>query len=416
MKNKYENNLRTHYAPLKRSKYYFSKNNNDCNNKSQNLVKKELKLSQSPSYNKTIQLRYKTPNNYAYKESRNKEFLNLDYKKNTDLNLLKKEKLNKSFNKIHPFYFQDKIQLMKKEKIDKKVNFRMHIQREALKQLTLYKIKNPSKKEVLQKINELSINPLLEHEPKPPLYLKTIENYYYNDDIIKKNDINMFNKPRKEIDEYYNKCQYQIPTTYDSDTIIHTKSKYIFPKLEKMKFENQIKEEIIRQRNKKYKTKERKYEDVKNGKLKNKIYNEFDTFLKNKEKYQKLSKEKEIILDNNLLTEYNEYVKNHINDGKKDAYNNIRIKMEKEDLQENLEKKQEKNRTKKILNDWDNIYKKVKDKRNSEKIKEKKMWRNYSETFEINYNPKTKLAKNYRCGKNYSKDNFNRINNFYYKY
>ena len=51
-----------------------------------------------------------------------------------------------------------------------------------------------------------------------------------------------------------------------------------------MKFENQIKEEIIRQRNKKYKTKERKYEDVKNGKLKNKIYNEFDTFLKNKEK------------------------------------------------------------------------------------------------------------------------------------
>jgi len=416
MKNKYENNLRTHYAPLKRSKYYFSKNNNDYNNKSQNLVKKELKLSQSPSYNKTIQLRYKTPNNYAYKESRNKEILNLDNKKNTDLNLLKKEKLNKSFNKIHPFYFQDKIQLMKKEKIDKKVKDRMHIQREALKQLTLYKIKNPSKKEVLQKINELSINPLLEHEPKPPLYLKTIENYYYNDDIIKKNDINMFNKPRKEIDEYYNKCQYQIPTTYDSDTIIHTKSKYIFPKLEKMKFENQIKEEIIRQRNKKYKTKERKYEDVKNGKLKNKIYNEFDTFLKNKEKYQKLSKEKEIILDNNLLTEYNQYIKNHINDGKKDAYNNIRIKMEKEDLQENLEKKQEKNRTKKILNDWDNIYKKVKDKRNNEKIKEKKMWRNYSETFEINYNPKTKLAKNYRCGKNYSKDNFNRINNFYYKY
>ena len=416
MKNKYENNLRTHYAPLKRSKYYFPKNNNDCNNKSQNLVKKELKLSQTPSYNKTIQLRYKTPNNYAYKESRNREFLNLDYKKNTDLNLLKKEKLNKSFNKIHPFYFQDKIQLMKKEKIDKKVKDRMHIQREALKQLTLYKIKNPSKKEVLQKINELSINPLLEHEPKPPLYLKTIENYYYNDDIIKKNDINIFNKPRKEIDEYYNKCQYQIPTTYDSGTIIHTKSKYIFPKLEKMKFENQIKEEIIRQRNKKYKTKERKYEDVKNGKLKNKIYNEFDTFLKNKEKYQKLSKEKEIILDNNLLTEYNQYVKNHINDGKKDAYNNIIIKMEKEDLQENLEKKQEKNRTKKILNDWDNIYIKVKDKRNNEKIKEKKMWRNYSETFEINYNPKTRLAKNYRCGKNYSKDNFNRINNFYYKY
>ena len=415
MKNKYENNLRTHYAPLKRSKHYFPKTNDDYNNKSQNFYKKELKLFQSPCYNKTIQLRYKTPNNYVYKESRNKEFMNLDYKKNTDLNLLKKEKLNKSFNTIHPFYFQDKIQLMKKEKIEKKVKDRMHIQREALKQLSLYKIKNPSKKEVLQKINELSINPLLAHEPKPPLYLKTIENYYYNDNIIKKNDINIFNRPRKEIDEYYNKCQYQIPTTYDSDTIIHTKSKYIFPRLEKIKFENQIKEEIMKQRNKKYKKEERKYEDVKNGKLKNKIYNEFDTFVKRKEKYQKLSKEKEIILDNNLLTEYNQYVKSHLNDGKKVAYNNIRMKMEKEDLQEDLKKEQEKNRTRKILNDWDNIYKKAKDKRNNEKIKEKKMWRNYSETFEINYNPKIKLSKKYRFNKNYSKGNFPRIIDDNYK-
>ena len=415
MKNKYENNLRTHYAPLKRSKHYFPKTNDDCNNKSQNFYKKELKLFQSPCYNKTIQLRYKTPNNYVYKESRNKEFMNLDYKKNTDLNLLKKEKLNKSFNTIHPFYFQDKIQLMKKEKIEKKVKDRMHIQREALKQLSLYKIKNPSKKEVLQKINELSINPLLAHEPKPPLYLKTIENYYYNDNIIKKNDINIFNRPRKEIDEYYNKCQYQIPTTYDSDTIIHTKSKYIFPRLEKIKFENQIKEEIMKQRNKKYKKEERKYEDVKNGKLKNKIYNEFDTFVKRKEKYQKLSKEKEIILDNNLLTEYNQYVKSHLNDGKKVAYNNIRMKMEKEDLQEDLKKEQEKNRARKILNDWDNIYKKAKDKRNNEKIKEKKMWRNYSETFEINYNPKIKLSKKYRFNKNYSKGNFQRIIDDNYK-
>ena len=414
MKNKYENNLRTHYAPLKRSKYYNS-NNNTNYNKSPNLCKREFKLVQSPMYNKTIQLRYKTPNKSVFNESKNNLFSNLDYKKNTDINLKKKEKLSKSFNKIHQFYFQDKIKLMEKEKIDKKIKNRMQIQREALKQLSLYKLKNPSKKEILQKLNELSINPLLEHEPKPPLYLKTIENYYYNDDIIKKSDINIFNKPRKEIDEYYNKCQYQIPSIYDSDKIIHTKAKYIFPSLEKKNFENQIKEEIKKQRNKKYKIIERKQEEYNNGKLKYNLYNEIDTFLRNKEKYRKLCKEKEIILDNNLLTEYNHYIKKHLDDGKKEGYNNIRKTIEKEDLQEDFEKKQEKDRTRKILNDWDNIYKKEKDKRNNEKIKEKKMWRNYSETFEINYNPKNKFPKNYKHRKNYSKDNILRINNFQFK-
>ena len=64
--------------------------------------------------------------------------------------------MNKSFNKIHPYYFQDKLQLIEKEKINEKIKNRMSLQREALKQLTIYKVNNPSKKEILQKINELS--------------------------------------------------------------------------------------------------------------------------------------------------------------------------------------------------------------------------------------------------------------------
>ena len=120
---------------------------------------------------------------------------------------------------------------------------------------------------------------------------------------------------------------------------------------------------------------------------------------------EKLNKEKEIVKDNNILTEYNKYIKLHKNDGEKDCYNNIRKKMEKEDLKENMEKKEEKIRTRKLLNDWDNIYKRTKDRRNYENIKEKKLWRNYSETFEINYNTKYKFKNCYKCGKNYSKDN-----------
>ena len=415
MKNKFEHNLRTHYAPLKRSKYYFSKNQDSCMNKSQNLCNKESKFNKSPSYNKPIQLRYKTPIKAINNETRNEQFLFLNYKKNTDSNILiKKEKISKSLSDIHPFFFQDKIKLIEKEKIDEKIKNTMHLQREAVKQLSLYKIKNPSKKEILQKINELSANPLLAYEPKSPLYKKTIENYYYNDNFIKNSDINIFNKPRKEIDEYYNKCQFNIPTSYNSGTIIHTKAKYIFPNLEKAEFEKQIKEEIMKNRNKKHKKEEKKIDDIKNGIRKNKLYNEFGNFLINKEKFQKLSKEKEIILDNNLLTEYNQYVKNHLNYGDKDQYKNIRMKMEKEDLQKDLEKKQEKMRTRKILNDWNIINKKARVRRDNDKIKEKKMWRNYSEKFEIKYKTKNNFKKSYKYRNNYSKDNIHIKNDTHY--
>ena len=383
MENKYDHNLRTHYAPLKRSKYYFSKNQNSCLNKTENIYDNKTKSGKSPSYNNAINSRYKTPIKITKTEYRNENFFNLNYKKNTDLNIIKKQKISQSLSDIHPFFLNDKIKLFEKEKINEKVKNTMHLQREALKQLSLYKIKNPSKKEILQKINELSVNPLLAYEPRSPLYIKTIENYYYNDNFVKNSDINIFNKPRKEIDEYYNKCQFSIPTTYSSGTIIHTKAKYIYPKLEKIKFEKQIQEEIIKHINKKHKKEENKINDVKNGIRKNKIYNEFGIFLKNKEKLQKLNKEKEIILDNNLLTEYNQYVKSHLNYGDNQKYQKIRLQMEKEDLHEEFEKKQEKMRTRQILYDWDIINKKAKVKRNNDKIKEKKMWRNYSEKIEI---------------------------------
>jgi hypothetical protein len=406
MNNKYENNLRTHYTPLKRSKYY-KPNNSFILNKSKGNCKKELKLDISYNDNhKQAKYRNQTPINSNIL-SRNKTFFDYNNEKTLDINLIKKEKLNKSFNKIHPYYFQDKLQLIEKEKINEKIKNRMSLQREALKQLTIYKVNNPSKKEILQKINELSYNPLISYQPKSPLYKKTISNYYYNDNIIKKIDINRFNKPRKEIEEYYNKCQYQIPTVYGSDTTIHTKAKYIFPNVEKNKFEKEIKDEIIKQRNKKYKLNEINYDEILRGKIKNKLYNDLNTYIKNNEKRQKLSKEKEVIMDNNLLTEYNQYVKNHINDGEKDCYNKIKTKMEKEDKQKDLEKKTEILKTRKILNDWSDMYKIAKNKKNNEKLKEKKLWRNYSETFEINYNkPKNKFFKRCcRCGNNYSKDN-----------
>ena len=410
MKNKLDINLRTHYTPLKRSKHYSSntifKTNCNINNKKNKIYRKELNIDISHNNLNDNKYRNKTSVNTPYKTIKNKSkyepssnFLN---NKNIDLNILGNPKLksNKSFIKINPFYFQDNIELYEKEKRENKIKNQMHLQRKAIKQLYLYKINNPSKIEVLQKINELSYNPLIAYEPKPIKYQKTIENYYYNDNIIKNNDINIFNKPRKEIEEYYNKCQYQIPNTYESDNIIHTKAKYIHPDVVKNKFEKQIQEEIIKYRNKKNKKEEEKLKDVQDGKIKNKIYNDFNVFLTNKEKHRKINREKEITLDNNLLTEYNQYIKNHSNDkNNKEHYINLRKKLEKEDLEKVIEKKEEKNRERKILNDWNNLYKKNKDRKINEKIKEKKMWRNYSETFEINYNSKPNNKKKLSKGK-----------------
>ena len=365
MKNKYEYNLRTHYAPLKRSKYY-NTSNNFYQNKSQDKLNKELKINiKHSNSNCNILYRYKTPNKVT--EYRKSKFYDYEGNNNQDLNELNKEKLTKSFNRIHPYYFQDRIQLIEKEKLNKKIKERMHAQRAALKQLTIYKINNPSKKELLQKINELSSNPLISHEPKPPLYKRTIDNYYYNDNIIRSKDINIFNKPRKAIEEYYNKCQYQIPSIYESDKTIHTKGKYINPIEVKNKYEKQVKEEIMKQRKKLYQLKENRTDEINKGKIKNKLYNDLDIYIKNNEKQTKLNNEKEIILDNNILNEYNRYIKTHLNDGKKDGYNNIIKKMEKEDLKEKNEKNQEKMREKQILKDWNNMYKKTKLRRKDEK-------------------------------------------------
>ena len=61
-------------------------------------------------------------------------------------------------------------------------------------------------------------------------------------------------------------------------------------------------------------------------------------------------------------------------------------------------------REKQILKDWNNLYKKTKLRRKDEKNKEKKMWRNYSETFEINYKNKNNFKTHLQCRKNISKD------------
>ena len=413
MKNQYENNLRTHYSPIRKNKSNF----NHCksyksyfNNKSYDY-KKNININATPCEKMNPSRNKISIKNQFYKSINNPYFNYHIKKKNISKDLNEKEKLTKSFNRINPFYFQDNVKSLEKEKINKKIINRILLQREAIKQLSIDKINNPSEKEKLQKINEQSNNPMVSYESKHPLQIKTLENYYYNDYLIKTHNINIYNQPRKEIEDYYNKCQYQPPLNINNDSIIHTKPNYIFPNYEKnILNEQKLKEELDMQVQYKNNQKKNKLnEDKNNLKIMHKIYNDYETFLKNKEKKEKYNLEKEIILDNKLLENYKKYKNKYFHEGEKDSMKNIQKKMEEEDLQKKYEEKKEKLKTKKNLIEWGEINETIKKIKKNEKNKEKKIWRNYSDKYIIKCKHGKEFYICYGCGKKYSKDQIHKI-------
>lgn len=406
--------LRTHYSPINRKnsnlthykscKSYY---NNPCYNH-----KKALNINTNPLYTEIFPSKNTSPYKTLCNECINYPYNNYHYqKKNINLDISEKEKLNNSFNRINPFYFKDKVDLIEKEKTNEKVKNQILIQREAIKQLSINKLKNPSEKEKLQKINELSENPMLSYESKPPFQIKTLNNYYYNEHLIK-NNLNLYSKPRKEIEDYFNRCQYQFPTNISAGSITHTKGNYIYPNYNKNNYcTNIIKEELDKQVECKNNKKRKKYiEDEKNRKIMNKVYNDYEMFLKTKEKEEKLKKEKEIMIDNNLLEYYKNYEKKYFNDGEKEYMKNINKKMEEEDLQKKYEEKQEKLKTMKNLREWNEINRKIQEKKKNEKSKEKKIWRNYSEAYMIRCKHGGELYKCCRCGRNFTRGQVHKIN------
>ena len=409
MNNNYQSNLRTHYSPIRRNKNYinnyqsYTKNKCYDNKKSLNINTNLISTEIYPSKNKT-------PNKILVNKSSNFPYNNYHYKKkNINLGVSEKDDLNNSFSKINPYYFQDKVQSIEKDQINNKVKNRIHLQREAIKQLSLHKIRHPSQKEKLQKINEFSSNPMVSYENKHPFYKKTLDKYYYNENLIKKN-LNLYDKPRKEIEDYYNICQYQTPANINIDSITHTKPNYIYPNYGKNKNDKKIKEELDKQVENKINKKRNKFiEEKTNGIFINKMYNDYEVFLKNKEKEEKLNKQKEINIDNDILDNYKQYEKKHLHDGEKDYMIRIRKKMEEEDFQRKYEEKHEKLKTMKNLREWCEINEKIKENKNNENIREKRIWKNYSEIYIIKCRHGKELYKCCRCGNHYSRDQVHKV-------
>jgi hypothetical protein len=191
--------------------------------------------------------------------------------------LEKKDLLNKTFNKINPFYFQDKMNDIEDKKNDK-IKELEKLQKQALDNLAKYKIANPSNKEKLQKTNEYSINPLNSCEKEDPRLVKTMKNYDKKENFINKNkDLYRIDKPRKAINDYYNKCLYQVPVMEEE---YHVNPEY------KKEVNKELKKQIEENKNNK---KKKKDEEINEEKIANKKMNDYIEFLnkKNREDKQK---------------------------------------------------------------------------------------------------------------------------------
>ena len=192
--------------------------------------------------------------------------------------------------------------------------------------------------------------------------------------------------------------------------ITHTKPNYIYPNYGKNKNDKKIKEELDKQVESKINKKRNKFiEEKTNGIFINKMYNDYEAFLKNKEKEEKLNKQKEINIDNDILDNYKQYEKKHLHDGEKDYMIRIRKKMEEEDFQRKYEEKHEKLKTMKNLKEWCEINEKIKENKNNENIKEKRIWKNYSEIYIIKCRHGKELYKCCRCGNHYSRDQVHKV-------
>ena len=160
----------------------------------------------------------------------------------------RKEILNKNFNKINPFYFRDKMNDLHKDNINSKIKELERLQKQVVDRLARDQIDNPSNKEKLQKQNEYSINPLNSYTKEDPRFIRTQQAYDKKENFINNNkDLYEIDKPRKAINDYYNKCLYQVPVLEEE---YHVDPEY------KKEVNNELKKQIEENRNNKKKKKE----------------------------------------------------------------------------------------------------------------------------------------------------------------
>ena len=412
--NKYEDKLYNNTNPYLSSRNnYTGKNNNKYNyNGFQNYYPEKINKNASPFnfYNKnTFQKIPFTRNtnklNSLYKRKRNASVRNNEDKKvdkyfyklicNNCYNkkiaeenlkkepLEKKDLLNKTFNKVNPFYFQDKMSDIHNDKKKNKIKELERLQKQALDNLAKYKIANPTNVEKLQKANEYSVNPLNTYEKEDPRFIKTLNNYDKKENFINNNkDLYKIDEPRKAINDYYNKCLYQVPVLEEE---YHVDPEY------KKEFNKELKKQIEDNKNNK---KKKKNDEINEEQIANKKLNDYIEFLKKKSKEDKQKELEEFYKRNKILDDFKKMKEKEDKKNEKKFDDEFRKKMKEEDdrvIEKKRQKKQNNiNKFKKWFDDFEN----KKDDKKKEKEEEDNKWKNYAKDL----NAKCKHGVDiYRC-------------------
>ena len=281
-----------------------------------------------------------------------------------------KEILNNTFNKVNPFYFQDKMKDLYKDKIQHRLKELEKIQRQALNNLAKLKIENPTGVEKLQKQQELSVNPMVAHEREDPRVGKTLRAYDMKENFINENrDLYQVNKPRKAVNDYYNKCVYQVPVL-EKEYIVDPK--YI--KQVSIDLREQIEENKINK-------KKRREEEIKTERISNKKMNDYNEFISRKNKEQRKNYLNEFYKKSKLVDNYRKLKNEQEQKNRKDYIDQINRRMKKED-----EEKKNKYRENKInninkLQTWKKNFENDKKNKKIEKEEENHKWYNYSQDY-----------------------------------
>ena len=281
-----------------------------------------------------------------------------------------KEILNNTFNKVNPFYFQDKMKDLHKDKIQHRIKELEKLQRQALNNLAKYKIENPTNIEKFQKTQELSINPMVAHEREDPRLGKTLKAYDLKEHFINENkDLYQIDKPRKAINDYYKKCIFQVPVVENEY--------FVDPKYIKQ-VSIDLREQIEERKNDK---KRRREEEIKTERISNKQMNDYSEFLCRKNKDQRINYLNEFYKKSKVIDNYRKLKEEQEQKNRKNYIDKINQRMKKED-----DEKKAKNRQRKIdeinkLQTWKKDFENVKKNKKLEKEEENHKWYNYSQDY-----------------------------------
>ena len=314
-------------------------------------------------------------------------------RKYKEIPIEQKEILNNTFNKVNPFYFQDKMKDIYKEKIQHKIKELELLQRQAVNNLAKYKIENPTDIEKFQKHQELSMNPMVAHEREDPRICKTLRTYDLKENFINENrEIYQIDKPRKAINDYYKKCCFQVPV---QEKEYYVDQKYI--KQVSIDLREQIEE-------KKIKNKKIKEEEIKTERISNKKMEDYNDFLCRKNIEQKKHYLKEFYKKSKYIDNFRVY-KNEVDQRNRQSYlDKMNQKMRKED-----EDKRIKNRQKRIneinkLQTWKKDFDFDRKNKKREKEEEVHKWYNYSQDFIYSCAHGNEVAKCCLCNQSLPKD------------